>query len=117
MPVLSQARFDEIYRIRCDGDQGRSIHPDYAAIKDAERRFVDEPIVDYYVKTGLYPDRLRYSRPATEFEAVAQWVGAALLNHCLGRPVAIEFTTPPLKPPKRIAHAFRVVRRILTRRN
>ncbi len=114
--MLTQARFDEIYRIKCDGDAGRAVHPDYSAIKDCERRFIDEPIVEFYARTGLYPERLRFTRPTTEFEAVAQQVAAALLNQLLDRPVAIVYTTPPIRPPKRIKHAFRVVRRVLMRR-
>lgn len=115
MTQLTQARIDEIYRIKCDGDAGRHFHPDYAAIKDAERRFIDEPIVRFYVKTGMHPDRLRFARPANDIEAACQWVAAGLLRHRLGRPVSIEYTTPPVQPPKRIKHAFRVARRVLTR--
>ena len=116
MHAITPARVEQIYQIKRAGDEGRFVHPDYAAIKDAERRFIDEPIVNVYVKTGLHPDRLRFTRPSTDIEAACQWVAARLLNQRLGRPVIIEYTTPPLKPPKRIAHAFRVVRRMILRR-
>jgi hypothetical protein len=113
MPRLTQARIDEIYRIKLDGDAGRHIHPDYPAIKAAERRFIDDPIVRVYVKTGEHPERLRFARPADDIEAACQWVAAGLLQHRLGRPVAIEYTTPPSRPRKKITHAFRFARRVL----
>ena len=114
--MLSKARFTEIFDIKCNGDAGVAFHPDYAAIKEAERRFVDVPIIEHHLATGEYPDKLVFPHPRNEIEAATQWVASSWLQELLGRPVAIHYTTPPIKPPKRVAHAFRVARRKLFRR-
>ena len=116
--MLSQARFDELYRIKKQGDRGApDVHPDYALIVAAEHRFFERAIRQFRRITGRYPTILRFPPPANDAEAAVQIVARDWMSKEHGRPIPVVYTGGRSTPPHRIAHAFRVARRtILIRR-
>ena len=112
--MLSQARFNELYRIKKQGDRGiRPVHPDYPLIVAAEHRFFERAIRQYRRATGHYPTILRFPAPANDAEAAVQIVARDWMSEEHGRPVPIVYSGSRATPPHRIAHAFRVARRTL----
>ena len=94
MTRLTQARIDEIYRIKCDGVDGRRMHPDYAAIKDAERRFIYEPLVHVIIKPTRHPDPLAPPLAAISHPDPTAQVGPSLRS-ALARPGLPDLAPPP----------------------